>query len=322
MATLPRNVFTTCPKEETRRVVVPKVEYRIYNGSKVFGPEILMVVEGEITLEHIKKAAKCGNFEKYYVTKTTDNVELYPSDLPIKANLIIEPEKIVEREYTIFDGASGRALMIVKDAIKIDDVKKAVKCAGIDKFEAYATMAGTTVRLTGGNYPVQFHVSVWSEKPYLKRTPEVFHICESTSVAPVKKTVFAPKIVEKEYKIIDGASGRSLMICKNEITYEDAKNAAKCAKVNITEAIFIGSLYIIAEKEDFPAHCDITLNRLKNVKRTPEVFHICESTSVAPVKKTISTPVVKVSAKRKFIKAAIKGLSTAIEALNELEKII
>jgi hypothetical protein len=141
------------------------------------------------------------------------------------------PIPVVEKEYKIFDGASGRELMIVKGAITIDDARKAVKCAGLNKFEAFATKSGDVVKLTGADYPAKFDIVVWKERSTLptKRTPEVFHVCESTSVAPTRK----------------------------------------------------------------------------------------------PVKKVVpATPAVKVSAKRKFIKAAIKGLQAAIDSLSELEKII
>ena len=230
---LPRNVFTTCSKKETSRIIVPKDEFKIYNGAKVFGPDVLMIVKGAITFEHIEKAAKCGNYERYYITKMTDDVPLFFNDLPIKHNIIIKPSKVkppkVDVEYKIFDGPSGRELMICKNKIIIDDAKKAVKCAGLKPFEVYATMTGsTTVKLTGGNYPVYHDIVIWKIKSIPKRKPEVFHICESTSVAPVR----------------------------------------------------------------------------------------------TPVKKIVPTPVLfKVSAKRKLIKAAIKGLQHAIEALYQLEAI-
>lgn len=232
MSRLPRNVFTTCPKEEASRVVVPQNEFKIF--SEKDGLTTLMIVKGEITYEDIGKAVKCAKLTSFYVTKVGSSTPLTLGNLPIKENVVIRDSKNMpvpsaEKEYKIFDGVSGRELMIVKGAITIADTQKAVKCAGIDKFEAYTTKVGSVKKLTGADYPAKFDINVWqNKKPLVKRTPEVFHVCESTSIAPTRK----------------------------------------------------------------------------------------------PVKKVVPETPVKVSAKRKFIKAAIKGLQAAIDSLSELEKII
>jgi hypothetical protein len=86
VARLPNNVFTTCPDVSARREpVVSNTEYKIYGPT---GSE-LMVVKNAITLENVKKAAKCAKLKHFSVRKVLSTVKLEMRDFPIKSNLVI-----------------------------------------------------------------------------------------------------------------------------------------------------------------------------------------------------------------------------------------
>jgi len=306
MENLPRNVFTTCPKEETSRAIVPKNEFNIY-AFKGLDLTLIMIAKPSITMDDIVKAAKCVALESYFITKLGSDARLMMSELPIKDDIVIHKKTAHElfKEYKIFDETTGMEVMIVKGEITIEDMQKAVKCTKIPLSESYVTLARSGVKLDTTHFPMANDI-----------------------VIRRKKIPVAVSAAETEYKIFDYVSGRELMIVKGAITITDTKKAVKCARIHPTEAYFTKSSSTVKLiGADFPIRCNIVIHKEKKPKRAPEVFHICESTSVAPVRKSLKKvspvqPVVKVSAKRKLIKAAIKGLQHAIEALNELEAII
>jgi len=191
MKKLPRNVFTTCPKEEASQVV-PNDEFNIYTF-KDLDITLLLIVKHAITMEDIAKAAKCASLDSYYITKLGgDGTRLMMSELPIKDDIVIHKKivPVLSREYKIFNEVTGQEVMIVKGEITFADVNKAVKCTKIPQLEVYFTEARNDKKLIEINFPIRNDIVIRKIKRTVPRgAPEVFHVCESTSIAPVKKSV-------------------------------------------------------------------------------------------------------------------------------------
>jgi hypothetical protein len=127
-----------------------------------------------------------------------------------------------------------------------------------------------------------------------------------------------------EYAIIRSSDNSVIQIERGGITKVSLDRAAKCAgiKRNYTASKYKAGKALVVNNDTMFKH-NVFIRRA--ITKHDPVFHICESTSVTPVKKSKSLPIVeplKQSAKQKLINVAIEGLQHAITALKNLEKII
>lgn len=139
-SSLPRNVFSTCPK--ANRVVAEPNEFSI----KTISGTTLMIVKNAITLDHVKKAAKCAKFKQFVLTRPYSTVRIIDTQFPIKCNLIIheiiravvpsvpEPRMISIKEHKIF-GPDCTVIQVVKGGIEKKHLDKAAKCAGLKDYK-------------------------------------------------------------------------------------------------------------------------------------------------------------------------------------------
>jgi hypothetical protein len=296
MANLPRNVFTTCPKEEARREpVVTNVEYKIFgqfNGTTNMSSP-LMIVKGEITLDHVRKAAKCAKLTSFVVRKLASDTLI--ESFPIKCNVVIEipkqkPKEIVvapvANEYKIYRSTDKKLLGVCKGVVTFTAIEHAAKCAGFKKFTVYRQATGTPIECTTS--------SLFKHDIYLreKRKPYVYNVCESTSVAPVRKPKPAPKKSVVKENTIFGVKGNVLMIVKGPITIDDALKSGRCAKLGGIRAFSNG---VELFRYNFPFKGSIVVTDINGIPKT-------------------------VSPNQQLIKEAIKGLSQAMDSLTKLKK--
>jgi hypothetical protein len=191
-------------------------------------------------------------------------------------------------EYKIF-GPNGRELMIVKGPIKIEDVRKAAVCAKISPFSAFRN--GSIGKLMIMDFPVASDIVI-------------------TPLAAISNPLI-------KYSVFRGSDKKLLNVVGDVITKEVMDKAAKCA--GFTKGYMAFDKNGIEFKTDASVRikCDVYLR--EKPTRKPQVFNVCESTSVAPVKKPVKSTAIS---KQKLIKDAIKGLESASLSLRKLEKLI
>jgi len=90
------------------------------------------------------------------------------------------------------------------------------------------------------------------------------------------------------------STGELLRVCTGQITIDDIVKAAKCAKLDSVRAYksSTGSAGVMLETFDFPIKKNVYITRaMKPAKKSTrtQVFNVCESTSVLPVRTSSPT---------------------------------
>jgi len=202
---LPRNVFTTCAKDR-EQVPVPKVEFRILGE----GGQLLMVVENQVTFADVQKAAKCAKTNPFVVRKHGFSTYYNENNFPLKANLVIEkfvqiPESLAE--YAMIRSSDELLIQVAIGGITKEMLDKAAICAGLGKnYTASKYKVGKPLTL---NNNAVFKHDVFLRKKSTKHGDPVFHICESTSVAPKKSKPSAKLPSVMRPPIVVGPSNQS-----------------------------------------------------------------------------------------------------------------
>jgi hypothetical protein len=154
----------------------------------------------------------------------------------------------------------------------------------------------------------------------------VFQVCpEAETSRPVARRT---RTVSSDEYSICRADGEILRICRGMITYEDVIKAAKCAKINGDFRIYTqrscAAQYALSQG-DFPIKKKLYISkymprRSSSVRRT-QVFSVCETTTVAPVRPpTPPAPSQKNAGKKKLLNTTISALKMAISSLEELSR--
>jgi len=228
------------------------------------------------------------------------------------------------KKYNVIGGSE--VLRVCEQQITIDDLKKAAKCARFDFFRAYTVM---DVLLSETDFPTKRNVYIKrAMKPAVGSKTRVFSVCESTSVAPTP----VRRPVVGGFNIVRQSNGEVLRVCENQITIDDLKKAAKCAKFEEFRVYSkkLGNSTNMLSTLDFPIQRDVYITRAIKVAKTKQnktrIFSICESTSIPPRRTTpvpVSVPVPpqpKNTGKKKILNTAITALKAAINALEELSR--
>jgi hypothetical protein len=226
------------------------------------------------------------------------------------------------KDFKIFRRSNGELLRVCKEQITIDDLKKAARCARYTgEFRVYSGSAGNYKMLTASDFPIRKNVYVTEAVTRSNASPatktKIFSVCESTSTPPARttRTTTVPGI-----KIFKKVNKELLRVCQSQITLDDLKKAAKCANYKLFKAYDRNG--VMLEKTDIPAPYDVYISQAYDTTtaRTnkTKIFSICESTSVPPVRTTITPVVPVVSPKKKLLRKAIDALQVATRALEEL----
>jgi hypothetical protein len=158
----------------------------------------------------------------------------------------------------------------------------------------------------------------------------VFRVCPDApqTAAPAPRAP-ARRSSVRGFKIFRRSTGEVLRICENQITIDDLKKAAKCARYDGEFRAYnaqMGGTNNIMQESDFPAQKDIYITRARKdtvLSRTSgtRVFSVCESTSIPPSRQpthVVAPAPEKNAGKKKILKKAIEALRTATSALEEL----
>ena len=216
MSSLPRNVFTTCPEVASARKSIAKPdEYTIRSNDGIEVKE-LAIIKGQITLDDVKKASKCAKINPFVVTLLGSSTTLNIKDFPIKANLVIKKPKVMslltnistpvmrQPEYGIYNGINN-VVLLCKNGIAKSDIEKAAKCARLTNYVVTKNARGLVSPLKiDGNTFLKCNI-YFREAPV--RKPQVFHVCEQTTVAPVRNTTPTVAVLP----ITNNASKRKLI---------------------------------------------------------------------------------------------------------------
>jgi hypothetical protein len=217
---LPRNVFTTCAKDR-EQVPVPKVEFKILGE----GGQLLMVVENQVTFADVVKAAKCAKLKSVTIRKHGFSTYFKEKDFPVKCSLVIEyqyrrlkfdsiPESLAE--YAMIRSSDELLIQVAIGGITKEMLDKAAICAGLGKnYTASKYKVGKPLTL---NNNAVFKHDVFLRKKSTKHGDPVFHICESTSVAPIKKSKSSAKLPS---------------VMRPPIVVESSKQSAKQKLINV-----------------------------------------------------------------------------------------
>jgi hypothetical protein len=226
------------------------------------------------------------------------------------------------KDFKIFKMSNGELLRVCKEQITIDDLKKAARCARYsDKFRVYAHPSGSASgMLKESNFPIKKNVYLTEAQVRRNISPDsktkIFSVCENTSTPPVRTTRTTTVTVVKVFK---KTNKELLRVCQSQITLDDLKKAAKCANYKLFKAYDRNG--VMLEKTDIPAPYDVYISQAYDTtiaRTSTRVFNVCESTSVPPVRTTV-TPIVPVqSAKKKLLRKAIDAIQVAARALEEL----
>jgi len=294
----PFGVFTVdCPKAV--RNEVSDVEYNIYKGDD---RTPLMVLKNSITNDDVMKAARCAGFSRFIITNTGSYLAL-DVHFPISCNICIR-EYV---EYKIIRAYDTKLIQVVKGGITKSRLDEAAAEAGFGK--EYTIEYNKHVEKSSNISPaIVIKADVYLRRDYTNYV-QVFNVSD-------KIPTMQPKSVEREFKIFD-ENGRELMVVKGSISANDAHKSIKCAGFKGGEGYITkkGSS-IMLKGSDFPIQCDLVVMKKMPAQVRDPIFHICESTSIPPVKK----PVAKIEKSNKNAKQ--KLIKSAIDALCKLERII
>jgi len=244
-----------------------------------------------------------------------------------------QPVEPVSRKYEVKKSSTGEVLRVCENQITIDDLKKAAKCAKFDFFRAYTVL---DAMMEETDFPCKKNVNI--TKSYQGATggrSKVFSVCETTTVVPTRSTP-ARRPPVRGFKIFRRSTGEVLRVCENQITIDDLKKAARCARYDGDFRAYNGrkgGTNNIMQESDFPAQKNVYITRARKdavPSRTSgtRLFSVCESTSVPP-RRTTPTPVSvpnsvpkaqKNTGRKKLLSTAISALKMATNALEELSR--
>jgi hypothetical protein len=157
----------------------------------------------------------------------------------------------------------------------------------------------------------------------------VFRVCPDApqTAAPAPRAP-ARRPSVRGFKIFRRSTGEVLRICENQITIDDLKKAARCARYDGEFRAYtaqMGGTNNIMQESDFPAQKNVYITRARkdSVSRTggTRVFSVCESTSTPPSRqptRTVAPAPERNTGKKKILRRAIDALKIATSALEEL----
>lgn len=235
-------------------------------------------------------------------------------------------------EYTIRKMSDGEVLRVCKGQITMDDLLKAAKCAKLKTIRAYKYSTGTgSGMLKSTDFPIKKDVYITQAKKSRKKSTrtQVFHVCESTSVPPVRTPVRTPAPTrntippQNEFMIIQASNANVLRVCEGRITKDDLDKAAKCAGYQ-SYRVYKRSNMVNCELtvDDLPVAMNVYISKfVETPGNRTKIFSVCESTSVPPTRTQVSaTPSATNSMKKGLLDKAIKCFKDGITALESLSR--
>jgi hypothetical protein len=150
----------------------------------------------------------------------------------------------------------------------------------------------------------------------------VFRVCPEN----VQTTAPVPSVQTKDFKIFRMSNGELLRVCKELITIDDLKKAARCAHYTGEFRVYIGKpgSYTMMKVSNFPIRNNVYLTEAKSRANTPsasktKIFSVCESTSTPPARTTRTRGVAGVRIFKKSNKELLRICQSQI-TLDDLKK--